>query len=72
MECNHFLAVSTLLDPQLKKIAFRDSTAAQQGVDWIIQEMASLSAATSTVPPTAPSSNATSTDISFQLVGDIR
>ena len=33
MECNRFLAVSTLLDHQLKKIAFRDSTAAQQGVD---------------------------------------
>ena len=44
MESNHFLAVSTLLDPRLKKIAFRDATAAQQGVDWIVQEMSSVSA----------------------------
>ena len=31
MEGNHHLAVATLHDPWLKKLAFRDQTAAQQG-----------------------------------------
>ena len=51
MEGNHSPAVSTLLDPRLKKVVFRDPIAAQQGVDWIIQEMSSVSAATSAIPP---------------------
>ena len=43
MEGNHHLAAATLLDPRLKKLAFRDQTAAQQGMQWLIQEMSSLS-----------------------------
>ena len=69
MESNHFLVVSTLLDPHMKKIAFRDPTAAQQGVDWIIQEMTSVSAATSTIASVVPLSTASSTgsNSSFNL-----
>ena len=55
-ESNHFPAVSTLLDSHLKKIAFRDPTAAQQGVDWIVQEMSSVSALISPVPRTGSDS----------------
>ena len=43
MEGNHQLAAATLLDPRLKKLAFRDQTAAQQGIQWLIQEMSSIS-----------------------------
>lgn len=46
MEGNHHLAAATLLDPRLKKLAFRDQTAAQQGMQWLIQEMSSLSVQT--------------------------
>ena len=38
---NPLLAVSTLLDPRLKRLAFRDS-AAEQGAQWLIQEMVSF------------------------------
>ena len=48
MEGNHHLAAATLLDPRLKKFAFRDQTAAQQGMQWLIQEMSSLSIQTVT------------------------
>ena len=43
-ESSHLLATSTLLDPRIKKLAFRDSGAIQQ---WIIQEMAGLEPADS-------------------------
>lgn len=43
MDSNHFLAECTLLDPRLKKLAFRDLAAAQQGVEWLIQEMSAFS-----------------------------
>ena len=43
MESNHNLAAATLLDPRLKKTAFRDRTAAQQGMQQLVQEMSSLS-----------------------------
>ena len=43
MESNHNLAAAILLDPQLKKIAFRDRTAVQQGMQQLVQEMSSLS-----------------------------
>ena len=42
MESNHNLATSTLFDPHLKKIAFRDRTAAQQDMQQLVQEMSSL------------------------------
>ena len=43
MEGNRHLAAATMLDPRLKKFAFRDQTAAQQGMHWLIQEMSTLS-----------------------------
>ena len=46
MEGNHYLAVTTLLDPRLKKLAFRDQSSTQQGMQWLIQEMSSLSVQT--------------------------
>jgi len=41
-ESSHLLAISTLLDPHIKKLAFHDSGAIHQGEQWIIQEMAGL------------------------------
>ena len=43
MEGSHHLVAATLLNPRLKKLAFRDQTAAQQGIQWLIREVSSLS-----------------------------
>ena len=43
MESNHNLAATTLLGPWLEKIAFRHRTAAQQGMQQLVQEMSPLS-----------------------------
>ena len=43
MEGNCYLAAATMLDPRLMKLSFRDHSAAQQGIQWLIQEMSTLS-----------------------------
>ena len=43
MEGNRYLVAATMLDPRLKKLSFRDQSAAQQGMQWLIQEMSTLS-----------------------------
>ena len=39
IENAHLLALSTLLDPRLKKLAFSNRNAARQGEQWILQEI---------------------------------
>ena len=43
MESNCYLAAATMLDPWLMKLSFRDQSAAQRGMKWLIQEMSTLS-----------------------------
>ena len=33
------LAISTLLDPRIKKLAFSDSAAVRKAEQWVVQEM---------------------------------
>ena len=40
MEGNCYLAAATMLD---LKLSFRDHSVAQQGIQWLIQEMSTLS-----------------------------
>ena len=47
IENAHLLAISTLLDQRLKKLAFCDSGAVHQEKQWIITEMAGLAPAAS-------------------------
>lgn len=42
LESSHLLALSTMLDPRLKKLALSDSGAVQQGEQMILQEMSEL------------------------------
>ena len=42
LEKGNLLATPTLLDPRIKKLAFRDSGVIHQGEQWIVQEMAGL------------------------------
>lgn len=38
IERAHFLAISTILDPRMKKLAFSNREAGRQAEQWIIQE----------------------------------
>ena len=60
IESAHLLAISTLLDPRIKKLAFQDSGAVRQGEQWIIQEMAGLVPADS--QPSVDDTQSTSTE----------
>ena len=61
IESAHLLAISTLLDPHIQKLAFQDSGAVRQGEQWIIQEMAGLVPADS--QPSVDDTQSTSTDL---------
>lgn len=39
IESARMLAMSTLLDPRMKKLAFNDSAAVRQAEQWVVQEM---------------------------------
>ena len=39
IESARMLAISTLLDPRIKKLAFSDSAAVRQAEQWVVQEM---------------------------------
>ena len=38
LKCAHLLAISTILDPRMKKLAFSNREATQQAEQWIIEE----------------------------------
>lgn len=42
LEKSHLLAMSTMLDPRMKKMAFRDAGAAWQGEQRVVQELSEL------------------------------
>ncbi|XP_028414611.1 zinc finger BED domain-containing protein 4-like [Dendronephthya gigantea] len=50
IERAHLLALSTLMDPRLKKMAFSNSEAARQGEQWITQEAKDLITAATEFP----------------------
>ncbi len=60
IERAHLLALSTLMDPRMKKIAFSNRESARQGENWIIQETKDLIAQEHT--PEAHDNNAQSHD----------
>ena len=59
IEQAHVLALSTLMDPRMKKMAFSNREAARQGEQWIIQEAKDLIAQESTAGAQVPQNDKT-------------
>ena len=71
MEDNKILALSTLLDPRFKKLAFSDRDAAERGVRIVVSEaFVDVTAGNSGSPSSSSSTSLTSGSIEGSAMGD--